>query len=103
MVELKISSAESLSDQGSKLPVLYLVLDEFHEDLVVKAVKAFGDVSLEVIRCRSKLSFHLPDGSVTTPLGTETVAVRRESGFKDDFQDHPDHFLDNFVPRGSHS
>lgn len=103
LVKFKVSSAKGFSDQSRKLSVPYLVLYELHEDLMAKAVKALGDIALEVVRRRTKLSFHLPNGSVTAPFGAETMAICRESGFKNDFQNHSNHFLNNFIPRGSHS
>lgn len=43
-MEFKIASAESLSDEGSKLSVPNLFLNYPHEDVVAKAVKTFRDI-----------------------------------------------------------
>jgi hypothetical protein len=43
-MEFKVASAESLSDESRELPVLYLILNDFHKDVVVKAIKAFRDI-----------------------------------------------------------
>ena len=82
-MEFKIPSTESLSDKFGELSVLYLILNDFHEDVVVEAVEPFGDVTFEVIRRRTKLSLHLSKGSVTAPIRAETVVILGECGFKD--------------------
>jgi len=92
-----VPGIEHVTYQPEKPDIADFLAQDPHEDLVVRAAEAVGDVTLDEPHGTGPGFMHLPQRGVTAPPLPETVRMAREHRFVVRFQQESHYFADELI------